>query len=181
MHILPTAISDVIIIEPKIIQDYRGWFFESFNEEGFKELLGDNIKFVQDNNSMSIQNVLRGLHYQIDRPQGKLTRVVQGEIFDVVVDIRRSSPTFGQHVSTVLSSYNKRILWIPPGFAHGFLALSKYAEVSYKLTDYWVPEKARVIAWNDPDLTIPWPITACPILSENDKAGIRFKAAEVFE
>lgn len=181
MHTITTAIPDVFIIEPDVIQDYRGLFFESFNKRQLSEIVGKDLDFVQDNHSMSIQNVLRGLHYQINQPQGKLTRVVQGEIFDVAVDIRRSSPTFGKHVNAILSATNRRMLWIPPGFAHGFLVLSKHAEVCYKLTDYWAPEKARVILWNDQDINIPWPIKSKPILSIKDQTGKYLKDADLFE
>lgn len=181
MQVTSTAIPDVLILEPEIIQDYRGFFYESFNKRKLSEIIGGNIDFVQDNNSMSIQNVIRGLHYQIDQPQGKLIRVIQGEIFDVAVDIRRSSPTFGKHVSAIISATNKRILWIPPGFAHGFLVLSKHAEISYKLTDYWAPEKARAILWNDQDLNIPWPLNGKPILSNKDQTAKYLKEAEYFQ
>jgi dTDP-4-dehydrorhamnose 3,5-epimerase len=181
MNIITTAIPDVLIIEPKIFGDERGFFFESFNQHRFNELTGTDVQFVQDNHSHSAKNVLRGLHYQIQKPQGKLMRVVQGAVYDVAVDIRRCSPTFGQHVAVELTAENKRMLWIPPGFAHGFLTLSETAEFLYKTTEYWMPECERCIAWNDPQLAIVWPLLREPILSEKDLRSILFTEAEQFE
>ena len=161
MNVIPTAIPDVLIIEPRVFGDQRGFFFESFHRRQFAERIGRNVDFVQDNHSRSVKNVLRGLHYQIQQPQGKLVRVVQGTVFDVAVDIRRSSPTFGQHVGVELSAENKRLLWVPEGFAHGFVVLSDTAEFLYKTTDYWAPEFERSLAWNDPAIGIQWPIPCC--------------------
>jgi dTDP-4-dehydrorhamnose 3,5-epimerase len=173
MKVIPSAIPDVLIIEPKVFGDERGFFFESYNRRQFAELIGRDVDFVQDNHSRSVKNVLRGLHYQIRQPQGKLVRVVQGAVFDVVVDIRRSSPTFGQHVTEELSAENKRTLWVPEGFAHGFLVISDTAEFLYKTTDYWAPEFERSIAWNDPTIGIEWPIQGEPALSAKDQqAGL---------
>ena len=174
------AISDVLIIEPKVFGDERGFFFESFNRRQFAELIGRNVDFVQDNHSRSAKNVLRGLHYQIQQPQGKLVRVVQGTVFDVAVDIRRSSPTFGQHVGVELSADNKRMLWVPEGFAHGFVVLSDTAEFLYKTTDYWAPELERSVAWNDPDIGIQWPIQGEPSLSVKDQQAKALAEAEHF-
>jgi dTDP-4-dehydrorhamnose 3,5-epimerase len=171
VKIIPTAIPDVLIIEPTVFGDERGFFFESFNQRRFLELTGLSVDFLQDNHSRSAKNVLRGLHYQIQQPQGKLVRVVQGTVFDVAVDIRRSSPTFGKHVGVELSSDNKRMVWIPPGFAHGFVVLSDAAEFLYKTTDYWAPEFERSIAWNDPAIGIEWPIDGVPGLSAKDQQG----------
>ncbi|MGB9713199.1 MAG: dTDP-4-dehydrorhamnose 3,5-epimerase [Dissulfurimicrobium sp.] len=180
MNVIPTVIPEVLIIEPKVFGDERGFFFESYNKKRFMELTGIDREFVQDNHSRSIMGVLRGLHYQIRQTQGKLIRVIVGEVFDVAVDIRRSSPNFGKWVSVRLSAENRRMLWVPPGFAHGFLVLSKVAEFLYKTTDYWAPEFERTIIWNDPDLAIDWPISNKPILSPKDMAGKFFKDAEVF-
>lgn len=181
MQVIPTSISDVLIIEPKVFSDERGFFYESFNAKHFADLTGIDIPFVQDNHSRSARHVLRGLHYQIKQPQGKLVRVTAGEVLDVVVDIRRSSPTFGQSETVILSAENKRMRWIPPGFAHGFLVLSEMAEFLYKTTDYWVPAYERSILWNDPDLNIDWQLNgATPILAAKDQAGKLFKDAEVF-
>ncbi|WP_034296363.1 dTDP-4-dehydrorhamnose 3,5-epimerase [Herbaspirillum sp. RV1423] len=180
MHIIPTAIPDVLIVEPKVFGDERGFFFESFNARRFTELTGIAVNFVQDNHSRSSRHVLRGLHYQIQHPQGKLVRVVAGEVLDVAVDIRKHSPTFGQWTSTVLSAENKRQLWIPEGFAHGFLVRSDYAEFLYKTTDYWMAEHERCIAWNDPAIGIDWSIDAAPILSAKDANGKLLAEAEVF-
>ena len=180
MKVISTAIPDVRIIEPKIFGDERGFFFESFNRRKFVELTGCDVDFVQDNHSRSVKNVLRGLHYQIQQPQGKLVRVVQGTVFDVAVDIRRSSLTFGRHVALELSAENKRMLWIPEGFAHGFVVISDTAEFLYKTTDYWAPEFERSIAWDDPDIAIQWPIHGEPSLSEKDKQGRQFGEAEYF-
>jgi dTDP-4-dehydrorhamnose 3,5-epimerase len=178
---ISTAIPDVLIIEPNVFGDERGFFFESFNRRQFAELVGRDVDFVQDNHSRSVKNVLRGLHYQIQQPQGKLVRVVQGAVLDVAVDIRKGSPTFGQHVTQELSAENKRMLWIPEGFAHGFLVLSESAEFLYKTTDYWRPEYERSISWNDPALAINWPLQTTPALSAKDAQGMNFQQAELFE
>jgi len=180
MKVIPTAIPDVLIIEPKVFGDERGFFFESFNQKLWQEKTGVTTPFVQDNHSRSGKNVLRGLHYQIKQPQGKLVRVISGEVFDVAVDIRRNSPTFGTWVGETLSAENKRQLWVPPGFAHGFLVLSDTAEFLYKTTDYWAPEHERCIIWNDPDLAIAWPLDGMPILARKDSEGKLFKEAEVY-
>jgi dTDP-4-dehydrorhamnose 3,5-epimerase len=174
-----TAIPDVLVIEPKVFGDARGFFLESWNAKAFAEA-GVPAAFVQDNHSRSPRGVLRGLHYQIRQPQGKLVRVAAGEVFDVAVDLRRASPTFGRWVGERLSGDNKRMLWIPPGFGHGFLVLSESADFLYKTTDYYAPEHERVIAWNDPELAIKWPIAGTPTLSGRDAAGARFRDAEVF-
>jgi dTDP-4-dehydrorhamnose 3,5-epimerase len=180
MKIIPTTISDVLIIEPNVFGDDRGFFFESFNERRFSELTGREVDFVQDNHSRSVKNVLRGLHYQIQSPQAKLVRVVQGAVFDVAVDIRKSSPTFGQYVGLELSAENKRMMWIPEGFAHGFVVTSDTAEFLYKTTDYWAPEFERSIAWNDPAVGIHWPIQGEPALSAKDQIGKPLAEAECF-
>jgi len=180
MNVVPTEIPEVLIIEPKVFEDDRGFFFESFNRRAFAEKTGMEADFVQDNHSRSSQNVLRGLHYQIQQPQGKLVRVVAGAVFDVAVDIRKSAPTFGKWVGCLLSAENKRLLWVPVGFAHGFLVVSQTAEVLYKTTDYYAPAHERCILWNDPDLAINWELTATPVLSAKDQAGQPFKAAELF-
>lgn len=174
------AIPDVVLIEPKVFGDDRGSFFESFNQARFEEAIGRPANFVQDNHSRSTKNVLRGLHYQIQQPQGKLVRVVQGEVFDVAVDLRKSSPTFGQWVGEVLTADNKRQLWVPEGFAHGFVVLSDTAEFLYKTTDYYAPAYERSIAWNDPAIGIQWPAGMAPILSAKDAQGQAFEQAEVF-
>jgi len=171
MRTRQTAIPDVIIIEPDVFEDERGFFFESYNARRFAELTGVNANFVQDNHTKSAKNVLRGLHYQVRQAQGKLVRVVAGEVFDVAVDIRKSSKTFGQWVGVTLSAENKRQLWIPEGFAHGFVVVSDIAELLYKATNYWAPEFERCIAWNDPVISIEWPLGVDPILSDNDKKG----------
>jgi dTDP-4-dehydrorhamnose 3,5-epimerase len=170
----------VLILEPKVFGDDRGYFFESFNERTFAEKTGVSAHFVQDNHSRSARNVLRGLHYQIRQPQGKLVRVTAGEIYDVAVDIRRSSPTFGKWTAAVLSAANRKMCWVPPGFAHGFLVVSDHAEVQYKTTDYWAPQHERCIVWNDSDLAISWPLKGEPILSPKDRAGVALGQAEVF-
>ncbi len=180
MNVVKTKISDVLLIEPKVFGDSRGFFYESYNEKAFAETTGTTVHFVQDNHSRSAQNVLRGLHYQMQQPQGKLVRVAVGEVFDVAVDIRKSSPTFGQWVGYHLSAENKRQLWIPAGFAHGFLVVSEVAEVLYKTDEYYAPQHERCILWNDPDLAIAWPLEANPILSAKDQAGKVFQEAEVF-
>ncbi len=180
MRVISTEIPEVLLIEPKVFGDERGFFFESWNERDFSAA-GISAKFVQDNHSRSQRFVLRGLHYQIGKPQGKLVRVVAGEIFDVAVDIRRGSPTFGRTTSAPLSAQSHNMIWIPVGFAHGFLVLSDSAEVLYKTTDYWSPEHERSILWNDPDLAIAWPLGgAAPILSAKDSAATRFRDAETF-
>jgi dTDP-4-dehydrorhamnose 3,5-epimerase len=180
MKVIPAAIPDVLIIEPKVFGDERGFFFESFNRHTFKELTGVKCDFVQDNHSRSVKNVLRGLHYQIQHPQGKLVRVCAGEVFDVAVDIRKSSPTFGQWVGVTLSADNKRQMWVPEGFAHGFLVLSEVAEFLYKTTDYWYPEFERSIIWNDPEVGISWPIEDKPVLAKKDESGMLLREAERF-
>ncbi len=180
MQVIPTSLPEVLIIEPDVYGDMRGFFYESYNERKFEQLVGRPVHFVQDNHSRSAKNVLRGLHYQVQQPQGKLMRVTAGEVFDVVVDIRSSSPTFGQSACTYLSAENKRMLWIPEGFAHGFLVLSDSADVQYKATDYWAPEHERCILWNDADLNIEWPLTADPLLSTKDAFGKTLRVAEVF-
>ncbi|CCI37194.1 dTDP-4-dehydrorhamnose 3,5-epimerase [Microcystis aeruginosa] len=180
MKVIPTEIPDVLIIEPQVYGDDRGFFLESFNQKDFREKTGVNTTFVQDNHSMSLKNVLRGLHYQIPNPQGKLVRVVNGSVFDVAVDARQSSPTFGQWVGCILSAENKRIFWVPEGFAHGFLVLSDRAEFLYKTTNYYYPQYEKTIAWNDADLGIDWPLQTPPILSPKDQAGQHFKSVEVF-
>jgi dTDP-4-dehydrorhamnose 3,5-epimerase len=180
LRVIPTAIHDVLIIEPKVFGDDRGFFFESFNHRQFAELVGRDVNFVQDNHSRSAKNVLRGLHYQIQQPQGKLVRVVQGAVFDVALDIRKSSATFGQHVALELSAENKRMLWIPEGFAHGFMVISEIAEFLYKTTDYYAPEYERSIVWNDPALAIQWPIQDEPTLSVKDRQAQLLAVAECF-
>lgn len=172
MKITPTAIPDVLVIEPRVFSDERGFFFESFNQQAFNEAVGQEVTFVQDNHSKSAKNVLRGLHYQLSpKAQGKLVRVVQGEVFDVAVDIRKESATFGKWVGEFLSAENKKQLWIPPGFAHGFLTLSEVAEFLYKTTDYYAFGYEYCIAWNDPKIGIDWPLTVAPILSVKDQTG----------
>ena len=180
MKATPLAIPDVILLEPKVFGDDRGFFFESFNQAKFEAAIGRHVTFVQDNHSRSARNVLRGLHYQIRQPQGKLVRVVQGEVFDVAVDIRKSSPTFGQWVGEILSADNKRQMWVPEGFAHGFVVLSETAEFLYKTTDYYAPEHERCIAWNDPAIGIQWPLGGAPTLSAKDRQGKSLAEAEHF-
>ena len=180
MKVTSTAIPDVLIIEPKVFGDARGFFYESFNQKSFNEATGTDYQFVQDNHSGSSKGVLRGLHYQIQQPQGKLVRVVRGAVFDVAVDIRTSSLTFGQWVGVELSEENHRQLWVPPGFAHGFLVLSETAEFLYKTTDYYAPEYERCIAWNDPAIGIQWPLMAEPSLSAKDQQGLALSDAETF-
>ena len=174
------AIPDVVLIEPKVFGDARGFFFESFNQQAFNEATGTNHAFVQDNHSRSTQGVLRGLHYQIQQPQGKLVRVARGTVFDVAVDIRKSSPTFGQWVGAELSEDNQHQLWVPPGFAHGFVVLSETADFLYKTTDYYAPQHERCIAWNDPQLAIDWRYAGEPRLSDKDAQGVPFRQAELF-
>jgi dTDP-4-dehydrorhamnose 3,5-epimerase len=177
----PTAISDVIVLTPTVFGDSRGFFFESFNARDFRIATGIQDRFVQDNHSKSGKGVLRGLHYQISHPQGKLVRVLQGSVFDVAVDLRRSSRTFGQWVGEVLSADNMKQLWIPPGFAHGFVVLTESAEFLYKTTDYWFPEHERCLAWNDPTIAISWPIDCLPQVAAKDAAGKMLTEAEVFD
>ncbi len=182
MRAIPTFIPDVLILEPRVFGDERGFFFESYSRKMFREDTGLDVEFVQDNHSRSARDVLRGLHYQIQHPQGKLVRVTQGAVWDVAVDIRKSSPTFGQHVGVELSADNKRQLWIPPGFAHGFLVLSDTAEFLYKTTDYWYPEHERCIAWNDASLAIAWPqgVGNVPLVSAKDAKGAVLADAACF-
>ncbi|MGA0636456.1 dTDP-4-dehydrorhamnose 3,5-epimerase [Pseudomonas aeruginosa] len=174
------AIPDVILFEPRVFGDDRGFFFESYNQRAFEEACGHPVSFVQDNHSRSARGVLRGLHYQVRQAQGKLVRATLGEVFDVAVDLRRGSPTFGQWVGERLSAENKRQMWIPAGFAHGFVVLSEYAEFLYKTTDFWAPEHERCIVWNDPELKIDWPLQDAPLLSEKDRQGKTFADADCF-
>ncbi len=180
MHIIQTAIPEVLILEPKVFGDERGFFFESFNARAFSEATGLNPNFVQDNHSRSQQGVLRGLHYQVQQAQGKLVRVTAGEVYDVAVDLRRQSPTFGQWVGAHLSAENNRQMWVPEGFAHGFLVLSEFAEFLYKTTDYYAPAFERCIRWDDPKLAIAWPLQGEPRLSAKDQQGLSFDEADVF-
>ncbi len=180
MKVTPTTIPGVLILDPTVYEDGRGFFYESYNQRKLADLLGITDAFVQDNHSRSARHVLRGLHYQIKQPQAKLIRVSAGEVFDVAVDLRRSSPTFGHWVGVTLSAHNKRQLWIPIGFAHGFLVLSEFSDCLYKTTDYWAPEHERCVLWNDPDVGIKWPLTGDPVLSEKDKKGVGLKEAEAF-
>ena len=180
MNVRPTEIPDLLLIEPKVFEDSRGYFFESFNGRGLAKA-GINYQFVQDNQSRSVRNVLRGLHYQVRQPQGKLVRVVRGEVFDVAVDIRRSSATFGKWVGVTLNEQNKHMFWIPPGFAHGFLVISESADFLYKTTDFYSPADERTIRWNDPELAITWPIQGDPVVSAKDAAGLLLQDAETFE
>jgi dTDP-4-dehydrorhamnose 3,5-epimerase len=181
MRVTPTVIADVLVIEPKVFTDERGFFFESFNERAFAQATGVTAKFVQDNHSRSVRNTVRGLHYQIQQPQAKLVRAVSGEVFDVVVDLRRRSPTFGKWVGHHISAENKNMVWIPAGFAHGFVVLSEYADFLYKTTDYWAPQHERTLLWNDPDLAIAWQLAGEPILAAKDRSGKRLSEAEVFD
>jgi dTDP-4-dehydrorhamnose 3,5-epimerase len=181
MKVTPLAIPEVLLLEPNVFGDDRGFFFESFNQKAFEKATGENIQFVQDNHSRSSKHVLRGLHYQIKQPQGKLVRACSGTIYDVAVDIRKNAPTFGQWVGVELSAENKKQLWVPEGFAHGFVVLSDTAELLYKTTDFWAPEHEQCIAWNDKTLNISWPIdTASPKLSKKDSEGVPFSQAKVF-
>ena len=180
MKVIPTDISDVLIFEPSIFGDERGFFYESFNEREFVKITGLNPQFVQDNHSSSVQQVLRGLHYQIKQPQGKLVRVIKGEVFDVAVDLRQSSTTFCQWVSCILSEENRRLFWVPEGFAHGFLVLSESAEFLYKTTNYYAPDYERTLLWNDPTIGIDWPLETEPILSAKDKLGKSLEATDLF-
>lgn len=185
MNVIQTSIPDLLIIEPKVFGDERGFFFESFNRRQFAEVVGRDVDFVQDNHSRSARGVLRGLHYQLGQPQGKLVRVVAGSVFDVAVDVRKSSPTFGKWVGAMLSAENKRMFWVPEGFAHGFLVCSEYADFLYKATDYYAPQTERCIAWDDKTLGIDWPLQdlegAEIKLSGKDKQGSKFGAADVYE
>ena len=180
MKVIPTAIPEVLILEPRVFGDARGWFMEVFNRRAFREAIGLEIDFVQDNVSRSAKNVLRGLHYQIRQPQGKLIRVLAGEIYDVAVDLRRSSPTFGRWVGVVLSEEKKNMAWIPAGFGHGFLVTSEVADVQYKTTDYYAPEHERAILWNDPDLAVVWPLNGDPVVADKDKRAAAFARAETY-
>lgn len=180
MKAVETGLPGVLIIEPRVFGDNRGFFFESFNARAFAEATGLQPGFVQDNHSRSSRNVLRGLHYQIRQAQGKLVRVVSGEVFDVAVDLRKSSPTFGRWTGAVLSAENKRMMWVPEGFAHGFLVLSESADFLYKTTDYYAPEHERCVIWSDPDIGIQWPLSGEPVLAAKDIAGRRLRDAEVF-
>lgn len=180
MQVVQTAIPEVLILEPQVFGDERGFFFESFNQQKFEALTGVKADFVQDNHSKSAVNVLRGLHYQIQQPQGKLVRVVAGEVFDVAVDLRRQSATFGKWVGVILSAENKRQLWVPPGFAHGFLVLKEGTEFLYKTTDYYAPQHERCIRWDDPEIGIEWPLAGDPVLSAKDQLGLDLSKADVF-
>jgi dTDP-4-dehydrorhamnose 3,5-epimerase len=180
MQVTPTALPDVLLVTPRIYGDERGFFFESWNRRAFAAA-GIDLEFVQDNHSRSSRGVLRGLHYQIEHAQGKLVRVTEGEVFDVAVDLRRSQPTFGRSVGCVLSAANRRMLWIPPGFAHGFVVLSEFAEFLYKATDYWHPEHERTLLWSDPALGIDWPLSGPPTLAVKDAAGRLLVDAEVYD
>ena len=180
MNVSTTAIEGVLVFEPRVFGDERGFFFESFNARSLAPLIGE-WNFVQDNHSRSARGVLRGLHYQIRQPQGKLVRVVAGRVLDVALDIRRASPTFGRHVAVELSAENKRMFWVPPGFAHGFVVLSESADFLYKTTDYWAPEHERCIRWNDPALGIDWRIEEAPSLSAKDAQGVLLRDAELFD
>ncbi len=180
MKVIATAIPEVLIIEPKVFGDARGFFYESFNQQAFNEATGTDHKFVQDNHSSSSRGVLRGLHYQIQQPQGKLVRAARGSVFDVAVDVRKASPTFGQWVGVELSEDNHRQLWVPPGFAHGFVVLSESADFLYKTTDYYAPAYERCIAWNDPAIGIEWPLSVEPSLSAKDQQGLALAQAELF-
>jgi dTDP-4-dehydrorhamnose 3,5-epimerase len=179
--VIPTAIPDVLVLQPKVFGDARGFFLESYNARDFRELTGLDVNFVQDNHSKSGRGVLRGLHYQIQHPQGKLVRVVQGAVFDVVVDLRKSSPTFGRWVGEVLDAENHKQMWVPPGFAHGFVVLSETAEFLYKTTDYWYPEHERSLLWNDPAIGITWPIDFAPQLAAKDAGAKVLAEADLFE
>ncbi len=180
MKAIPTEIPDVLLLEPKVFGDDRGFFFESYNRRAFREATGLDPDFVQDNHSKSARNVLRGLHYQVRNAQGKLVRVTAGEVFDAVVDLRRSSPTFGRWVGVTLSAANRRMLWVPEGFAHGFVVTSESAEFLYKTTDYYAPEHERSLLWNDPALGIAWPLQGAPLLKPNDAGGTPLASAETF-
>ena len=180
MNPIPTEIPEVVLFEPRVFGDNRGYFYESFNQAQFEKAIGRSARFVQDNHSLSKRGVLRGLHYQIQQPQGKLVRVVAGSVFDVAVDLRKSSPTFGKWVGAILTAENKSQLWIPEGFAHGFVVLSEAAEFLYKTTDYWAPEHERCILWNDSDLAIQWPALETVTVSEKDARGLPFAKADLY-
>ena len=180
MRTIPTAIPAVLLFEPKVFGDARGFFFESYNRRAFRDATGVDAEFVQDNHSRSGRNVLRGLHYQVRQPQGKLVRVIAGEIYDVAVDLRRGSPTFGRWEGMRLDAESKRMLWIPAGFAHGFLVTSESAEVLYKTTDYYAPEHERTLLWSDPALAIPWPLAGEPVLADKDRRGVPLARAETY-
>jgi len=180
MKLIRTELADVVLLEPQVFEDARGVTFENYNKRRFRELTGVDVEFVQDNRSRSARNVLRGLHYQVVRPQGKLVGVLSGEIYDVAVDLRKSSPTFGRWVGFHLSATNRRMAWIPAGFAHGLLALGDGAEVQYKMSEFWAPEHERVIVWNDTTLGIRWPLKGEPVLSPRDAKGAKFSEAELF-
>lgn len=180
MNVIRTALPDVLLLEPRVFGDARGFFFESYNRRVLRDATGLDVEFVQDNHSRSARNVLRGLHYQVQQPQGKLVRVVSGEVFDVAVDLRRSSPTFGRWVGFTLSAESKSMAWIPPGFAHGFLVTSESAEFLYKTTDYYAPAHERTILWNDPELAIGWPLAGAPALADKDRHGLRLAEAETY-
>jgi dTDP-4-dehydrorhamnose 3,5-epimerase len=181
VKVTQTDIPDVLLLEPRVHQDERGFFLESYNRRTFKDATGLDVDFVQDNQSFSVRNVLRGLHYQIRQAQGKLVHVMAGEIFDVAVDLRRSSPTFGKWVGVTITGGGHRMLWIPAGFAHGYIVLSEHAIVFYKTTDYYAPEYERTIFWNDPDLAIRWPLEADPIVSDKDRRGAAFRSADLYD
>lgn len=180
MQVIRTGIPEVLLLEPKVFADARGFFFESYHRRAFHKAIGVDVEFVQDNHSRSKRNVLRGLHYQIRQAQGKLVRVIAGEVWDVAVDLRRSSASFGKWTGFTLSAESKRMAWIPPGFAHGFLVVSESAEMLYKATDYYAPEHERTIVWNDPVLAIQWPISGIPVIADKDQRGSALRAAEVF-
>ena len=180
MKVTRTAIPDVLVIEPKVFGDDRGSFFESWNQRAFDEAVGREVRFVQDNHSTSVRNVLRGLHYQVRQAQGKLVRVIEGEVFDVVVDLRRSSPTFGRWVGESLSAAGARLLWVPEGFAHGFLVTSERAQFLYKTTDYYAPREERTLLWSDPAIGIEWPLAGAPLLKASDAAGLPLARADTF-
>lgn len=181
MKVTRTDIPDVLVLEPRVHQDERGFFLESYNMRTFRGATGLEVQFVQDNISFSVRNVLRGLHYQIQHAQGKLVQVMAGEIFDVAVDLRRSSPTFGRAVGVTITGGGHRMVWVPPGFAHGFLVLSEHAIVAYKTSDYYAPEHERTVIWNDRDLAIPWPLEGDPIVNDKDGRGTPFRAADTYD
>lgn len=180
MKVISTDLPEVVLLEPKIFEDPRGITYESYNRRTLRETAGIDVEFVQENRSRSVKNTIRGLHYQVGRPQGKLVGVLSGEIFDVAVDLRRSSPAFGKWSGFRLTGENRRLAWIPTGFAHAFLALTENVEVVYKLSEFWAPSLERVIRWDDPDLAIRWPLTGTPVLSKRDAEAVSFKEAEVF-
>ena len=181
MKLERTAIAEILLLEPKVYGDARGFFFESYNQKVFAQATGLDVEFVQDNHSRSGRDVLRGLHYQVRQAQGKLVRVSAGEIWDVAVDLRRSSPSFGRWVGATLDSASHRMVWVPPGFAHGFVVVSEYAEVQYKTTDYYAPEHERTLLWNDPALGIPWPLAGEPVLADKDRRGTPLAGSETYE